>query len=245
MRKYTTILLLTLLPADLFAQIKVSFNAKDKLVVTADYYPSGNAQNRYILLFHQSGSSRGEYRKIAPKLKNLEYNCLSVDLRSGEQINFIKNETAERAKNLQKITSPIEAKKDIEAAIEYAYNKTNKRVILMGSSYSASLCLLEAKTNPKVKGVLAFSPGEFFRPFLLMKNEIKGFNKPVFVCGSKLEYDYAKKILENVPENKKQLFTPGKCAHGAKALWDESENSNEIWLAMLMFFQELKKDPFD
>lgn len=230
----------------LFSQIQVKFQSTDDLVITADYYPSGNTKDRYVLMFHQGGSSRAEYREIAPKLKNLQYNCLAVDLRVGDELNFVQNETAKRAEAKGLSQNYIDARADIEKAIEYAYNKTNKRVILMGSSYSASLCLLVARFNPKVQGVIAFSPGEFFRPDIILTKHLKIFDKPTFIACSQREQDFAKQITVGLTPENKTIFVPsdGKCPHGAKALWASNPNSREIWLALTMFFNQLKKDPF-
>ena len=81
------------------AQEKVSFFSEDSLNITADLYLN-DYLNPFILLFHQAESSRGEFKNIAPKLMKLGYNCLAVDLRSGEKSNYIKNETAYRASEL-------------------------------------------------------------------------------------------------------------------------------------------------
>ena len=75
------------------AQEKVSFVAEDGLEITADLYEI-NPSKPYILLFHQAGSSRGEYLQIANKILKFGYNCLAVDLRSGGEVNFIQNHTA-------------------------------------------------------------------------------------------------------------------------------------------------------
>ena len=72
---------------------KVTFESEDGVLITADHYLI-NQEYPYIVLFHQAGSSRGEFNEIAEKLMMLRYNCLAVDLRSGDNSNFVKNETA-------------------------------------------------------------------------------------------------------------------------------------------------------
>jgi dienelactone hydrolase len=66
------------------SQDKVSFHAEDGLKITADLYLIDFSEP-FILLFHQAESSRGEYNDIAPRLNKLGYNCLAVDLRSGQK----------------------------------------------------------------------------------------------------------------------------------------------------------------
>lgn len=220
---------------------KVTFYAEDGLEITADYYRA-NPDYPFILLFHQGGSSRGEYNEIAPKLTKLSYNCLVVDLRSGDHSNFVNNETSRRARSSNKPNRLIDTEKDIMAAIDYAYGLNSRKVILFGSSYSASLCMVIGKDNPKVSAVIAFSPGEFFGDQLRIEEELDSFNKPLFVASTRQEYPYVTEMLKNLPEEKVTFFLPddSEGTHGAKALWESNESKDEYWLALLFFFNALK-----
>ncbi|MBN2683294.1 MAG: dienelactone hydrolase family protein [Bacteroidales bacterium] len=224
------------------AQEKVTFMSFDSLEVTAEIYEV-NKNDPYILLFHQIGGSRGEYRVIAKKLLKFGYNCIAVDLRSGKESEFVSNETAERAENKGISRSLIDSEKDILAAIDYAFYKNHKQVLLFGSSFSASLALKAAKGNPKVKAVIAFSPGEFFLPDLEIKDELKNFKKPVFVASSVKEYPYMLELFVNVPTQNKTVFKPSKGTgdYGTKSLGDECATANEYWLELLLFFRKLKE----
>ena len=62
---------------------KVTYPSIDGLMVTADFYKTESENNPTVVLFHQSGASRGEYRSLAPKLKMQGFNVLAVDLRWG------------------------------------------------------------------------------------------------------------------------------------------------------------------
>ncbi len=224
------------------AQEKVSFYSEDSLKISADLYLK-NYRLPFILLFHQGGSSRGEYNEIAARLMKLDYNCLSVDLRSGDKINYIANETAQRAEDENFPNSFIDARRDIEAAIQYIKKYNSKPVVLFGSSYSASLCLIIAYNNPGVKAVIAFSPGEYFRPKLIVKNEIAGIQKPLFISSSAIEFDYIEQMLSGIPKDFITIYKPGKGKkgmHGAKILWKENESSDECWLELLMFFKKIR-----
>jgi len=194
-----------------------------------------------MILLHQAGYSKGEYKETAPRLTNLGYNCLAVDLRSGDQVNFVQNETAKEAKKRKLSTDYLDAKKDIEAAINYAFNKSKKPVILVGSSYSASLALLMSKGNEKVKAVVAFSPGEYFGTNFKVQSQLKGYDKPVFIASTQREYPYVTELAKNIPDNLKTIFKPqeGQGEHGSKCLWASSANNKEYWLAILMFFNKI------
>ncbi len=226
------------------AQKKVVFPASDSLLVTADSY-AGSPVDPFILLFHEEESSRGEYRDIAPRLVKMKYNCLAVDLREGKENNYIVNETAGRAHSLQLRINKLDCLKDIQGAIHYAVQKSGKPVILFGSSFSASLCLLIAKNNPDVKAVIAFSPGEFFRPQVFVQDSLKGFDKLTLIAGSKPEYPYLIELAQHIPSGKVTIFVPTRSMgeHGVKALLKSDPASNDYWLSLLMFFRNVKKLP--
>jgi pimeloyl-ACP methyl ester carboxylesterase len=227
-----------------FAQQKLVFIAADSVAVTADFYRSEKPTDPYILFFHQAGSCRGEYLEIAPKLRKLGYNCLAVDLRYGDSEGFVKNETALSAKELGLNPQPVDSKTDMLAAINFAYNRNHKPLILFGSSYSASLCLMIAAHESKVEAVIAFSPGEFFEPGISVKYEIAGLNKPAFIASTRTEIPYVKELIQDLNSDQITLISPkkGNGVHGAKALWMKSESSDEYWLSLMLFFRQLNED---
>ena len=221
-------------------QKRVYFKAADNLEVTADLYEMDES-NPFVLLFHQIGSSRGEFHEIAGRVTKFGYNCLAVDLRYGEEEKYVRNETAQRAKELSLARSMIDCRKDIEAAIEYAFTKSGKKVVLLGSSFSASLCLVIGKDNPNVQAVIAFSPGEFFQNDINVYEMLTDYPKPIFAAGMKREEPYLNDMLAQVPDDKKTIFVPetNEGEYGAKALWESNSSSFEYWLGLLIFFKSI------
>lgn len=222
------------------AKRKVTFYASDGLKVTADlYYISSDKP--YVVMFHQQGSSRGEFDEIAERIVKLEYNCLSVDLRVGDENNYTKNETASEAKKNNFPTTYSDVEKDLEAGILYAYKKCSQPVVVFGSSLSSTLCLKEAIENPLVSAAIAFSPGEFLKPDYVLKDHIAEINKPVFLATNAAEKRFVNEIIAGQDLPSVSLFSPsdGKGEHGAKALWGESVNSKEYWFALSLFFSKL------
>jgi len=222
---------------------KITFKSSDGLTITADLYMN-QEDLPFLLLFHQEGSSRGEYNETAMKLAKLDFNCLAVDLRSGDNENYVSNETARRARQTGKPSGFLDASADIRAAIDYAYNLNNKKVILIGSSYSASLCMLIGKDNPNVEAVIAFSPGEYFVNDLRVEDELTSFNKPLFVTGTRTESDYISQMLQNLEQDSYTFFQPEDSpgVHGSKALWEDNESKDQYWLALLLFINSLKNN---
>ena len=219
---------------------KITFPSSDAVLITADLY-FVNDILPYMILCHQAGYSRGEYRETANKFCNFGYNCIAIDQRSGQAVNGVKNETAAQAMSRNLPTSYLDAEKDILAAIDYAYVKSGKKVFLVGSSYSASLALKIAANSQKVSAVMSFSPGEYFGNKLKLKEEIANLKVPVFVSSSKEEASEVSILVNVIKSNSIHQFIPttvGK--HGSSCLWKNNPGYHEYWFAILQFMKELK-----
>jgi pimeloyl-ACP methyl ester carboxylesterase len=241
-KSYILILIASLILIPATEKKKITFLSRDSLEITADVYIA-TEDYPYLILFHQEGSSRGEYNETALKFLKLNFNCLAVDLRSGNNSNYVRNETARKAMQTFKPSRFLDAGNDIEAAIEYAYNINNQNVILVGSSYSASLCMVIGNRNPHVKAVIAFSPGEYFGNDLRLEEELDTFRIPLFVTGTETELAYIDRMLQKISAQEnvtiyRPVTPPGQ--HGSMALWENNPTKDEYWLALLVFFNSLK-----
>ncbi len=217
--------------------------SKDGLIMTVDLYvPNKHRETPMIVLFHQAGWSRGEYREIAPQLCRMGYNCMAVDLRSGKEVNGVLNETARRAREGELGTEYADALPDMEAALRYARKQlTQGPVIAWGSSYSSALVLQLAGTQPKLMdGVLSFAPGEYFpdKPEDWIQSAARTIACPTFVTSAKAEHERWKAIFEAIPHAKKTAFVPEtKGQHGSRALWKRFEDSPAYWKAVQTFLR--------
>ncbi|MFN5628298.1 MAG: alpha/beta hydrolase [Bacteroidota bacterium] len=240
-----SILLLVLSFLTLFFQKnekkEITFLSQDNLVITADLYVA-KATSKPILLCHQAEFSRGEYLEIAPELVKSGFTCLAIDQRSGKECKGIKNKTNEEAIKKKLKTNFLDAQKDIEASIDYMYERFQQPVIVFGSSYSASLALRIASESKKVRAVIAFSPGEFFTEQFSVLESCASIKQPVFITGSKDEVMQLKDYLNDSPSRTKQIFIPNsKGTHGAKVLWTNSSDKLEYWQALKEFLAKVQK----
>jgi len=240
----TLSLLVCVLPEFLSGQVirksQVSFLASDSLLVSADLYQSRKS-NPFIVLFHEEQSCKGEFDSIVSRFIKMNYNCLAVDLRSGDNLGFLKNETAIRAKEGGYSTSLTSAALDMTAAINYIFLLSSKKVNIYGSGSSASLALIVGRDNENVKAIVAFSPGEYFEPEYNLKTILTNYPKPLFVGCTALEYTYFSDI-EGFPGTDKVLFKPasGEGMRGTRALLRENLSRDEYWLSLLIFFKSLQ-----
>ena len=225
---------------------RVTFKTANNINVTADIYESASKDkdtSPIILLFHQAGYSRGEYRQIAPKLATMGYTCIAVDQRSGNAVNGVVNETHLEAEKANLATEYPDAYPDLVATLEYTKkNYPNRKIIIWGSSYSSSLVfILGSEFSNDITGILSFSPGEYFQ---YGNKKIVEFAKdvkcPVFITSAKNEYKSWKAIYAAAPNPKKQFFLPiGHGFHGSKALWVEKPGNEEYWEAVIKFLESL------
>ena len=224
------------------AQLKVTFHSLDDVTVTADWYPV-SSESQTILLCHQNGFSRGEYNETARKLNTFGFNCLAIDQRVGNEINGVKNETAADAKEKKKALTFINAEQDIVAAINWIYEKYHRRIIIIGSSYSASLALKIANENGHIFAAVAFSPGEYFEEKNFIASKVSGLKKPVLLTSSKSEAAGVTELSKDIVSYIKVQFIPkGDGDHGSKVLWSTAPENQDYWAALLSFLNRMKKE---
>jgi len=219
-----------------------SFPSTDGLPVTADIYLTEDPDAPWIILFHQAGYSRGEYRPIAPRLNKMGFNCMAVDQRSGKAINDVVNKTHNEAVQWNLKTKYPDAFPDLEASLLYVKNNFKPtKTIIWGSSYSAALVfILASKHKSDVAALAAFSPGEYFS---FEGKKIADFAKevdcPVFITSASSEHKSWKGIYDELASKNKTGFLPeSKGLHGSKALWENKKGNEEYWKALTVFLED-------
>lgn len=235
-------MLIILLSSKLYAETLI-INSDDNInIITDTYIISEDPKTPVIVLYHQAGWSRGEYLEIAPKLNQLGFNCIAVDLRSGEAINDVENLTAKHAKEASKQTRYIDALPDILSSLRFINsNFPDSDIIAWGSSYSAALVLHVAGKHPDlIDGALSFAPGEYFakqgKSKTWIKESASGISVPTFITSARNEKNNWSEIYDAIKSDKKSSFLPeSKGNHGSRALWDQFEDSGQYWDAVSEF----------
>ena len=250
-----TILLAWILSSFFVVRVKtITLTAADSLEITADEYIT-DPDFPYILLFHEQGSSRGEYHTIARRLCKLDYNCLAVDLRNGGNNSHVSNETARRCRESRCPAGVEELGMDVAAAILEvglggrldATNVVSPLVSVITSisydhtQFLGDTLLKIAAENEHVRAAVALSPGEYFMPALKIQDRIEGLEKPVFVTASKAEIPYISELASGVGEDYLTLFEPkrGEGKRGTESFSEKNENNTEYWVALILFFRDL------
>jgi alpha-beta hydrolase superfamily lysophospholipase len=248
MKKFLFILVLVIPFVGVAQDVQtIKFPSIDGLELTADIYMSHANSAPLIVLFHQARWSRGEYQEIAPKLNMLGFNCMAVDLRSGGEVNGVKNESFRQAQQEMKPTKYVNAYQDMEAAVKYAKKYyAEGKLLIWGSSYSSALVLKYAGDNiDKIDAVLAFSPGEYFGNQGKSKSWItesaSNITKPVFITSARGENSSWTAIFAAIPFEDKVSFLPTTAGnHGSRALWSKFGDSVYYWNEVEKFLNIIK-----
>ncbi|WEK00344.1 MAG: alpha/beta hydrolase [Candidatus Sphingomonas phytovorans] len=192
-----------------------------------------------VLLFHQAGSSKDEYTEIAPRLRDAGYSAIAIDQRSGGSL-YGDNETVA---HLGKSNDYLDAKQDLQAALDFA-SRMKLPVIVWGSSYSSSLVFPLAVENPgKIKAILAFSPGEYFPDETLVKTAAAKVHVPVFVTSASdpKEIAEAKAVVAAVPGGRAEQYVPAIGFHGSSTLIaaKDPKGAEANWSAVMAFLRKV------
>lgn len=224
---------------------KIQFTGVDNLIITADNYFS-RKDNPYILLFHTERSSRGEFDSLAYRFAKMHYNCLAVDLRSGDSYGYIKNETAlyARKKGFDNRLASVE--KDIISSIDYIRTISDQNVILLGSSSSATMAIKTATSQTGIDGVIALSPGEFFIPEYELADNIQDIGFPLFLAGNSNEAKYLEKMVSTKNDDSAISIAVSSASgnvRGSDLLRKSNPSSDEYWMSVLIFIRSIKRNP--
>lgn len=221
--------------------VEVEFESDDGLVISGNLYEL-DKNSPVILLAHQAGYNRMEYLDIAPRLNSMGYNCLAIDQRSGGDFANKPNKTAQNALNKGLNPSMAEAKKDIHTAINYLKQRYGGEFILWGSSYSASLSILEGIENDDIKAIIAFSPGDYFGDELpSLTTAFSNTDKHFLITSSKEEATTLTALLggKKLSEYQYQFIPASEGFHGSKALWTGQKGAEEYWKAVTEFLKTI------
>lgn len=227
----------------------IEIPVEEGVALTAELYraPSPKA---CALLFHQSGSSRGEYRGIAPWLVRHGITALAVDLRMGreDRWNGVVNESAMRSgvaaasergdrETIQRLRAGIGG--DIRKSIAWLASQDgcSGRVIPWGSSSSANRVVEVSVGNDDVIGVVSFSPGEYDSSDPeKMRRIAKTLDRPALVVWGRGEGELSAPVADVVPG---RITTHASALgfHGSSILFEDPE----AWVVLSGFLESLAK----
>ncbi|MEO8058586.1 MAG: alpha/beta fold hydrolase [Burkholderiales bacterium] len=221
----------------------VTLVAADGVKVFGTFWPAADKGAPLILAFHQAGGSRAEYAPLASRLNRAGFGVLAIDQRSGG------GEFGGSNKTVAALGRPADydaALPDLEAALVWGRLRAQGAPLLVwGSSYSAALVFLLAARHPAdVKGLLAFSPGEYLGATDAVHDAAGALRLPVFVTQSSDadEIEQSRSLVMALPGTDKTLFIARRGVHGSSTLRADRNpvGAEENWVATLGFLARFK-----
>jgi len=221
---------------------KITIMTAGNYKAVGDLYEVG-ANKPVILLCHQANYNKYEYADIGPKLNEMGFNALAIDLTGGGTFAAHQNETIKNRGEIEVADRIKIVENEIEAAVNYLAERYNNKVIVWGSSYTATLVVYAAINNKNVKASISFSGFNHFgdsRPTL--ESMLPSLDKPFFMTSSKEEVPVVTKILKDQKLTEQQLqFIPnGEGNHGSKAIWNGQKDAEEYWVALKSFLNDVR-----
>ncbi len=239
------LIFLSLTPSAHIAQTpeQISYQSIDGLEITADLYETGDRSGPIVFAFHQSGSSRGEYRDIAPRLVDLGFNVLAVDLRWGatDRWNRVVNETAVRfgtdqiveeaeAGDRSRVWPTIfEAYNDMLASMDWASTSGFDGLrLVIGSSFSAMI-VMKLPQDRRVDAVVSYSPGEYYSDDSTLVSRWAGeIGVPTYIGAGSDERELSQPVFRAVRTQRKTLHVAEVGRHGASILLEDERNFQNL-----------------
>lgn len=190
--------------------------AQDKTRVYSSHVSAMNNNDKVVLMFHTAGSNRMEYEPVLGAVHIAGFDTLTVDQRSGGNDWDFENATV---KKLGESTEYSQAYPDLEAALTWAKRKNYKTVIVLGSSYSASLAIvLASKHGNDISAVAAYSPGEYFADKNWIKTAVSNLKVPLYITTPESEKDKVDEVLKWKKGQDITRYRPSNAVHGASML---------------------------
>ncbi len=231
----------------------VAFPSADGLEITADLYEGVARETPTVVLFHQSQSSRGEFGSIGPRLQQLGYNVVAVDLRWGGAWEGVTNETALRNGTAEIVARLEEGADGPWPAIDASYDDMVASLnwldgqgyvgprFVLGSSFSAML-VYRLGAEEDVAAVMAFSPAEYdeARPELV-RSWAHALHAPVLSFAAAGEEEMVSEVADAVSVEGSLYLAGSVEGHGASILMSDPE----AWTAMTSFLAHHTGGPPD
>lgn len=228
------------------AGVEVQLRASDGKTVFADFVEAPKRNKApVVILLHKAGSNAAEYENIIPKLSEMEFNCVAVDLRSGGSKWGKTNRTSEQ---YSRDPGYLGAYLDMQAVYEWAYKQGFPKVGVVGSGYSASLALHLAEQFPAISMVAAFSPGEYGE----LRGSVRGWTSnvicPVYMASSQAEGADTKRLFSALTRRSNAKvwdvfaqYSHG--GHGARELLESNrpEAAERYWSSFKKFLLNWKR----
>ena len=198
----------------------INFDAPDGVRIVGTFYAANKENSPAVLMLHQFGGSRADYKDLARQFQANGINVLAIDGRGfGEST---KKADGSRVSVSQSDEAVAGMKSDVAAVKFLGGQETvdKTRIGIVGASYGSSLAIIHAGENPEIKSVALLSPGtNYFGNLPTMPAIEKYGARPVLIVAAEDEADSAsasRRLDELAAGDKHQLQIYPKGGHGTE-----------------------------
>ena len=186
--------------------------------VAGRWYSAGSQAGTYIVLVSDD-ESRTAGVEIASRLNRLGINALLAD-------GVVVDSWA---------TLPLDSCiRKLRQLVEAVKKQTAGSVGIVGADRAATVALVAATVDFRIKSVIALEPGEFFPPAGIIAKRLQELRVPTLVLYQPKDKERIARLLEWMPERLLVLSgTLGK--PGLTTLLGNDTQSGEAWLAITLF----------
>jgi len=142
------------------ARQTVSFDAPDGVKIVGTFYAATKENSPAVLLLHQYGGSRSNYKNLAGQFQSNGIAVLAIDGRGfGESTRKTDGSRVAASQSDEAVTG---MKSDVAAAVKFLGEQRavdKNKIGIVGASYSSSLAIIYAAENSAIKAVALLSPG--------------------------------------------------------------------------------------
>lgn len=158
----------------------VSMTTSDQFVIVGSFYPS-KQKAPTVLCLHQWRSDRSAYNGLAKTLQSAGFNVLTIDMRGYGD--------SQKKADGSSVAPDRDAVKDVRAAMDFLLTQSTVdagRIGILGASYGSSNALIYAADDPRVKAVVALSPGLNYFNVLPTEPAVRKMDRrPILAIASK------------------------------------------------------------
>lgn len=179
MKKFLIFFSFVFLATFALAQSEVSWKTEDNWNIKGTFLPAKNG--KIIILLHELGKSREDYKNFIKVLENEEFGYLAFDLRGhGQSTNLGTYNTFKKAGTDNEFNQMV---RDVEGAINYLNKKgyDTLDIFIIGAGLGANVAAKAVGLNPQIAGLGLLTPGLKTKDVLSMGG-IKMYKNPVMIA---------------------------------------------------------------
>lgn len=199
---------------------KVRFKTEDGLEIVGNFFPAEKNDAPAVVMLHMMPETKESWNDFAKKINKEGFQCLAIDLRGhGEsQGGPYGSKTFSDAEHISSIH-------DVVGAVEFFIDKgvSVEKISLVGASIGANLSIVFQSENPKLKAVVALSPGLNYRG-VEVEHPAKGLkeDQAIFLAAGGISDEYSTETVQ-------KIFDTIKCVNKKKIIFDDAGHGTEIF----------------